>query len=96
MDDRKIVIIKDFELLKGKKKNFIDSDEKYLIEYLDNILDIIIIVFVVYGDVDKRKLLVKKIGNNGIVFDCDKFFDMDLFKWIKKFFVLNDVIIDNF
>ncbi|MBH9818589.1 DNA polymerase III subunit delta, partial [Clostridioides difficile] len=34
MDDRKIVIIKDFELLKGKKKNFTDSDEKYLIEHL--------------------------------------------------------------
>ena len=28
MDDRNIVILKDFELLKGKKKNFSDEDEK--------------------------------------------------------------------
>ena len=34
MDDRKIVIIKDFELLKGKKKNFTDEDEKYFTEYI--------------------------------------------------------------
>ncbi|KPI50869.1 DNA polymerase III subunit delta [Clostridioides difficile] len=95
MDDRKIVIIKDFELLKGKKKNFTDSDEKYLIEHLDNTPDTTTIVFVVYGDIDKRKSLVKKIGNNGIVFDCDKLSDMDLFKWIKKSFALNEVIIEN-
>ena len=52
MDDRKIVIIKDFELLKGKKKNFSDSDEKYLIDYLDNIPESTVLVFAVYGDIN--------------------------------------------
>lgn len=95
MDDRKIVILKDFELLKGKKKNFTDTDEKSLIEHLDNIPDTTVLVFVVYGDVDKRKSLVKKIDKNGIVFNCDKLSDMDLFKWIKKNFESRKVFIDN-
>lgn len=95
MDDRKIVIVKDFELLKGKKKNFSDSDEKYLIDHLDNIPESTVLVFVVYGDVDKRKSLVKKIDKKGIVFNCDKLSDMDLFKWVKKKFEANNVTIDN-
>ena len=95
MDDRKIIIIKDFELLKGKKKNFSDSDEKYFIEYLDNIPETTVLVFIVYGEVDKRKSLVKKIDKSGVVFNCDKLSDMDLFKWVKKKFESNNVIIDN-
>lgn len=95
MDERKIVIIKDFELLKGKKKNFSDSDEKYFIDHLDNIPESTVVVFVVYGDIDKRKTLVKKISKKGTVFNCDKLSDMDLFKWVKKKFESNKVIIDN-
>ena len=95
MDDRKIVILKDFELLKGKKKNFSDEDEKYFTEYIDNIPQTTTLVFIVYGDIDKRKSLVKKISKNGIVFNCDKLSDMDLFKWVKKKFDNNNVIIDN-
>ena len=95
MDDKKIVIIKDFELLKGKKKNFTDSDEKYLIDHLDNIPESTVLVFVVYGDVDKRKNIVKKINKNGIICNCDKLSDMDLFKWVKKKFESKEVVIDN-
>ena len=95
MDEKKIVIIKDFELLKGKKKNFTESDEKYFIEHLENIPETTVVVFAVYGDVDKRKTLVKKIDKCGIVFNCDKLADMDLFKWVKKKFESHSVIIDN-
>ncbi len=95
MDERKIVIIKDFELLKGKKKNFSDSDEKYLIDHLDNIPESTVLVFIVYGDIDKRKNIVKKISKNGIVCNCDKLSDMDLFKWVKKKFESREVVIEN-
>lgn len=95
MDDKRIIILKDFELLKGKKKNFNDEDEKYFIEYIDNIPQTTTLVFIIYGDVDKRKSLVKKISKKGIVFNCDKLSDMDLFKWVKKKFQNNEVIIDN-
>lgn len=53
------------------------------------------LVFIVYGDIDKRKSLVKKISKNGIVFNCDKLSDMDLFKWVKKKFDNKNVLIDN-
>ena len=95
MDDRKIVILKDFELLKGKKKKFSDEDEKYFTEYIDKIPQTTTLVFIVYGDIDKRKSLVKKISKNGIVFNCDKLSDMDLFKWVKKKFDNKNVLIDN-
>ena len=95
MDDKKITIVKDFELLKGKRKNFSEGDEKYFIDYLNNISESTVLVFIVYGDIDKRKSLVKKISKNGIVFNCDKLSDMDLFKWVKKKFDNKNVLIDN-
>jgi DNA polymerase-3 subunit delta len=95
MDEKKVVVIKDFELLKGKKKNFSDEDEKSFIEFIKNIPETTILVFAVYSDIDKRKSLVKNIEKNGIVFNCDKLSDMDLFKWIKKQFDINDVLIEN-
>ena len=95
MDDNKITIVKDFELLKGKRKNFSEGDEKYFIDYLDNISESTVLVFVVYGEVDKRKKIVKKIQEKGIVYNCDKISDMDLFKWTKRKFESFGTIIEN-
>ena len=96
MDERKIVIVKDFELLiKGKKKNFSDKEEKIFIEHLENIPDTTVLVFAVYGDIDKKKNIVKKISKNGIVYNCEKISDMDLFKWTRKRFDENQIIIEN-
>lgn len=95
MDDKKITIVKDFELLKGKRKNFSEGDEKYFIDYLNNISESTVLVFVVYGEVDKRKKIVKKIQEKGIVFNCDKISDMDLFKWTKRKFESFGSIIEN-
>ena len=45
MDERKIVIVKEFELLtKAKKKNFSDKEEKTLAEHIENIPDTTILV----------------------------------------------------
>lgn len=96
MDERKIVIVKDFELLiKGKKKNFSDKEEKIFIEHLENIPDTTVLVFAVYGDIDKKKNIVKKISKNGIVYNCEKISDMDLFKWTRKRFDENQITIEN-
>ena len=81
MDERKIVIVKDFELLtKAKKKNFSDKEEKTLAEHLENIPDTTILVFTVYGEIDKRKSIVNRISKNGVVYNCEKISDMELFK----------------
>lgn len=96
MDERKIVIVKDFELLtKAKKKNFSDKDEKTFISHLENIPDTTVLVFAVYGEIDKRKNIVSKISQNGIAYNCEKISDMELFKWTKKKFEQNKVIIEN-
>ncbi|MGL5507105.1 MAG: DNA polymerase III subunit delta [Paraclostridium sp.] len=91
MDDKKIIIIKDFELLKGKKKNFTDTDESEFIDYLDKTPNSTVLIFIVYGDVDKRKSLVKKISKVGVVNHCDKLNDMDLFKWVKNKFKKTEI-----
>ena len=96
MDERKIVIVKDFELLtKSKKKNFSDKDEKTFASHLENIPDTTILVFGVYGEIDKRKSIVSKIRKNGIAYNCEKISDMELFKWTKKKFEKNNTMIDN-
>lgn len=96
MDERKIVIVKDFELLtKAKKKNFSDKEEKTLAEHLENIPDTTILVFTVYGEIDKRKSIVNRISKNGIVYNCEKISDMELFKWSKKKFSENNIMIEN-
>lgn len=96
MDERKIVIVKDFELLlKGKKKIFSDKDEKAFIEHLENIPDTTVLVFIVYGEIDYKKSLVNKVKKNGLVFNCEKISDMELFKWTRKKFDENNVMIEN-
>ena len=96
MDERKIVIVKDFELLtKAKKKNFSDKEEKTLAEHLENIPDTTILVFTVYGEIDKRKSIVNRISKNGVVYNCEKISDMELFKWSKKKFTENNIMIEN-
>ncbi|WP_301118250.1 DNA polymerase III subunit delta [Peptacetobacter sp.] len=95
MDDRKVVIVKDFEILTGNKKNFSDTDEKYLIEKLDNIPESTVLAFVVYGDVDKRKSIYKKINKVGKVCECKKLEGMDLFSWVKRGFLKLNVEIEN-
>lgn len=95
MDDRKIVFVKDFELLKGKRKNFSEEDEKRLIDYIHNIPGTSTLVFIIYGDVDKRKSLVKTISKEGVVFNCDKLNDIELFKWVKNKFKKKEVNISD-
>ena len=95
MDERKVVIVKDFELFNGNKKNFTDADEKYFIERLDNIPDTTVLAFMVYGDIDKRKSIYKKVNKVGTVCECKKLDGMDLFKWVKREFSRLDVNAEN-
>lgn len=95
MEDKKIIIIKDFELLKGKKKNFSENDEKEFINYLSKTPKSTIIVFLVYGDIDSRKTIVKSIKKNGLLSKNDKLDDMTLFKWLIKKFNEQNVEIGN-
>lgn len=83
MDERRIVIIKNFELLQGKRKIFTEKDEKNLLENLKNIPSTTVVVFSVDGDADKRKKLYKQIEKDGEVYKFDKLKDTDLSKWCR-------------
>ncbi|WP_331722116.1 DNA polymerase III subunit delta [Alkalithermobacter thermoalcaliphilus] len=94
MDEKKIIILKDFELIKGKKKLFSQEDEKKFIDYLENIPNTSIIIFIVYGDIDKKKSIVKTIQENGVVLNCDKLTGNELVKWVHKKFKENKIQIN--
>ncbi len=95
MDDKRYIIVKDFELLKGKKKNFTDSDEKELVKVLEKISETTVLVFVNYGEVDKRKAIFKAIDKFGIVCEMKKLDDMSLLNWCKNQFDLRKAKINN-
>ncbi|SHJ75969.1 DNA polymerase III subunit delta [Tepidibacter formicigenes] len=91
MDDRRIIIVKEFELLKNKRKNFTEEDENNLIDYLKNTPQQSTLVFIVYGDIDKRRKLVKELIKQGIVINCDRLDSTELFKWTKNRFEKENV-----
>ena len=85
MDERKIVIVKDFELLtKSKKKNFSDKDEKTFASHLENIPDTTILVFAVYGEVDKRKSIVNTISKMELPITVKKYLIWNCLNGLKR------------
>lgn len=94
MEDKKIVIVKNFELFKSKRNNFSKKDETYLLDYIKNISEYTVLVFVFYGDIDHNNIFLKELKKEAVVFKCDKPSDTDLFKWVKKRFNQNEVHID--
>ncbi|MCT4507207.1 MAG: DNA polymerase III subunit delta [Tepidibacter sp.] len=94
MDDRKIIVIKNFELLTNKKKNFTQKDEEEFCEYIKNTPDYSILIFVNYSDIDKRKKFSKELGKSGILLNCNKLDNNELFKWAQKRFKKENVEIE--
>ncbi|WP_099187366.1 DNA polymerase III subunit delta [Tepidibacter mesophilus] len=95
MDDRKVVVIKNFELLTNKKKNFTQQDEDEICEYIKNTPDHAILIFAIYSDIDKRKKFTKELGKYGTVLNCNKLDNNELLKWAQKRFKKENVDIDN-
>lgn len=95
MDEKKIVIVENLEIFKGKRKNFSESDEKYLIQALENIPETTVLIFMLDTDPDKRKSLFKTIKKNGNIIDVNKISDIDLFQWVRNKFAQHSVKIEN-
>lgn len=95
MDEKRYIIVKDFELLKGKKKNFTDSDEKELVKAIENISETTVLVFLNYGEIDKRKAIYKAIHKLGTVCEMKKLDDMSLLNWCRREFDSRKVKISN-
>lgn len=95
MSERRVVVVKDFELFKGKKKNFTDEDEELLLNYLLNLPKSTILAFINYGEVDKKRKLYKKINDIGISCEMKKMDDMSLLSWCRELFESNKIISSN-
>lgn len=95
LDDRRFTIIKDFELISGKKKNFDESDEKIILEMLNDIPDSTVLVFLNYGGIDKKRKIYKTISKNGIVCELNKLEDFALYDLVKNEFIRRNAKINN-
>lgn len=93
--DKKLVVIKDFQELKSKRKKSEDEGKEDstslgktdYISFINNLSDDVCLLFINSGEVDKRKKLFKEIKKSGSIFEFNKINRRDLFQWIKNFFV---------
>lgn len=95
MDERRYIIIKDFELFKGRKKNFNDNDEKKLLEILESAPETSLIVFAQYEEVDTRRSFFKKLGKFANMVELKKLEDVQLLNWSRQIFNKYRVNIEN-
>lgn len=86
MGEQRMVIVKDLECFFSKGKNISEKDEERLFKYLTNIPKTTYLFFVVGGEIDKRRKIVKTINKNGKTVEFAKLDRKDMDKWVKKTF----------
>lgn len=92
--DKRLVLVKDFPGLisKSKKESEEPPEEKKGtaktgdFDFIFELPDTTCLVFINYGDVDKRKKLFKNINQTGKIYQFDKISKSDLSQWIKGHF----------
>lgn len=86
MSTKRVVIVKEFALLEGKKvKGFSENEEKDLSNYIKTIPEGCILVFTAYS-ADKRKKLYKAICENGKAYDFEALSEKALKSFVEKRF----------
>ena len=104
--DKKLIVVKDFHGLKSKSKkskeeNEEDSNGDFEVDrlqdlgFIDSLNDEICLLFVSYGNIDKRKKLYKNINKNGSIYEFRKINKATLKQWINRFFKREKKIINN-
>lgn len=90
MDEKKIVSINDCIFFKGKKSKKDDAGEDRqfdsLCDYISRIPDTTILIFLVYGELDKRKKLFNQVKKYGDIVEFGPLKGEELIKWIIKEF----------
>ncbi|MDY4561742.1 MAG: DNA polymerase III subunit delta [Peptostreptococcus porci] len=94
MSEYRVIIVRDAEIFKSKKAISKD-DENILTKVLSNMPNTTILLFTVYGDIDKRKSISKVFEKNGVVCDVKKLDDVSLLSWCKDEFSKRSVEITN-
>lgn len=92
LSEQKLVVVKDFYLLKGSGKSEEEikpAKEKNADDFKDIMEsqnDTTILVFIVFGEVDKRKKLYNLIKKHGDIYHIGRVDRDDLNKWVKGLF----------
>lgn len=85
MDEKRLVILKNFSLLQGGKASKEEKEQgKYLVEYIRRVPRSTCLVFWQSENIDKRKKIFQAIKKAGGVWEFEKLKSMELEKWIEK------------
>jgi len=95
--DKKLIVVKDFYGLKSKSKKSKDEsvedfdknveiDSPQDLSFIDFLSDDICLLFIFYGNIDKRKKLYKNINKNGSIYEFKRIDKPTLSQWINRFF----------
>lgn len=85
MASHRLVLVRDFEGLQGKKRVISEEEEGILIDYLPKIPESTCLIFYGNETVDSRKRLVKALGKVGQSIQFEKLKEPELAKWIEDY-----------
>jgi len=91
LSDKRIVVVKDYTGLTGKKS----EDEDKLKKYLTKVSESTCLIFYVRGNVDKKRAIYKAIAKHGETVEFVRLNHSDLTKWIRKRFRMYNKKISN-
>lgn len=82
LSDRRLIVVKNYNGLGGKK----DGDEEMLKKYLDRVPDSTCLVFYHRGDADKARIIYKAIKKHGEAVEFVRLKNPELIRWTTKTF----------
>jgi len=86
MAEKRLVTVKGFEALQGKKKTLSEADEATLVDYIGKIPESTCLLFYGLTSVDSRKKLLKEAAKYGRALNFEKLKENELGKWITARF----------
>ncbi len=82
LSDKRVVVIKNYSGLSGKKT----GDEEELKKYLQRLPDTTCLIFYQRDDVDKKRVIYKTIQKHGEIIEFERLSPRDLIRWTRKRF----------
>lgn len=82
MSQKRLVVVKDFYLIEGKKGT--QEQEEQILNYIKNINEATCLIFYCYGDIDKRKSIYKYIKKTGKVYEFNHLKCDELTQWVSQ------------
>jgi len=91
LSEKRLVVVKNYPGLSGKKA----GDEDVLKDYLSKVPDTTCLIFYQRGDIDKKRAIYKAISKHGEAIEFVRLSYSDLLKWTRKRFQSYNKIISD-